>query len=244
MKKYDEIDDHILGTFVDGQLDTVSAQFILKAMDNDLTVRERVYQLRRAKDLMKLGFADTKPPALSDAGFRFSQWSPGAYRWVASILILIAGATMGVLGYHNGKQLGHDSAQALAAMAQPQYERVILHISKSDPKEFASVLAYTTAFLKKHQAQGHQVAVIANAAGLDLLRVGVSPYEKQINALMQDYKNVHFIACANAIRALRKKNIEPVFHKGVDTSTPAFDQILSRVQDGWTYIKAGSLLKI
>ena len=244
MKKIDEIDDHMLGTFVDGQLDAATSQFILKAMENDATIRERVYQIRRAKDLMKLGFAGARPPTTPRSNTDFEKWKPGAYGLLASLLILITGIAVGILGYHSGKQLGYASVQVHPAAEQPLQERLILHISQSEPRQFAKVLAYTKDFLQQHQAQGDQIAVIANAAGLDLLRQDVSPYQTHIDTLIREYKNVHFIACASAIRGLREQGIEPLFHKDVDTSTPAFDQILTRIQQGWTYIKAESLLEI
>jgi len=62
-KPDDFFDDQALGSFVDGLLDAAHTEMIIKAMEDDPQIRDRVYQLRRAKDLMKLGFgdADTRP---------------------------------------------------------------------------------------------------------------------------------------------------------------------------------------
>lgn len=64
MTKSDDVfDNQALGSFVDGQLDAAHTEKIIKVMEDDPEIRERVYQLRRAKDLMKLGFGDasTRP---------------------------------------------------------------------------------------------------------------------------------------------------------------------------------------
>ena len=54
----DIFDNQALGCFVDGLLDAAHTEKIIKAMEDNLEIRERVYQLRRAKDLMKLGYGD------------------------------------------------------------------------------------------------------------------------------------------------------------------------------------------
>ncbi len=47
--------------------------------------------------------------------------------------------------------------------------------------------------------------VAANANGIDQVTSGVSPYEARVRAMMQQYPNLHFIACANSIRLLRER---------------------------------------
>jgi hypothetical protein len=55
-------DDRALGIFVDRLQGTAHSEQIIKAMEDDPEIRERVYQLRRAKDLMELGFGDANAP--------------------------------------------------------------------------------------------------------------------------------------------------------------------------------------
>jgi RNA polymerase sigma-70 factor, ECF subfamily len=43
--------------------------------------------------------------------------------------------------------------------------------------------------------------------GVDLMRVGGSRYEERVKSLSHRYQNLHFPACANAIRSLRKQGI-------------------------------------
>ncbi len=63
MKNFDKPDGQMLGAFVDGHLDLEHSDAVIKAMHDDPDIREQVYQLRRAKDLMKLGFADAQAPS-------------------------------------------------------------------------------------------------------------------------------------------------------------------------------------
>ena len=55
-------DDRALAIFVDGLQDAAHSEQIIKAMEDDPEIRERVYQLRRAKDLMELAFGDAIAP--------------------------------------------------------------------------------------------------------------------------------------------------------------------------------------
>ena len=250
MHEFDQIDDHMLGAFVDGELDTASCELILEAMDKDHRIRERVYKLRRVKDLMNLGFKTVQAPKGSRNEFSKRTLLPRRRTWltrwsgVAASLMLLVGLGAGYVGYHIGAQLAGESTLTVASAEQQQEDRVLLHISESDPQQFAAALDYTRKFLEEHQSRGGQIAVVANAGGLDLLRAGVSPFEKQIIEMIRDYPNVHFIACANSIRKLRKNAMEPVIIANVDSTLPAMDKIIQHVQQGYTYIKVKSLMEI
>lgn len=241
MRNAENFDEQTLGAFVDGQLDEATCGLVLDAMENDPAVRERVYRLRRAKDLMKLGFGDARAPTQTLPRLKTGRWRLGSLGLAASILILVGGFVGGYLGYFGGKQLDR-IVHTGTLVTHPQTDRVLLHISESDPAQFAAVIDYTRKFLEQHKENGGRVAVVANAGGLDLMRAGVSPFEKQIVALMRDYDNVHFIACASSIRELRRKGVEPVIIEKIDSTLPAMDQIISHVQQGWSYIKVKSLV--
>ena len=243
MRNAEYIDEQTLGTFVDGQLDEANRGLVLEVMENDPAVRERVYRLRRAKDLMKLGFGNARAPTQTLPRLKTGRWRFGSLGLAASILILVGGFVGGYLGYSGGRQLDH-IVQAGAPVVRPQTDRVLLHISESDPEQFAAVIDYTQKFLEKHKRSGGRVAVVANAGGLDLMRAGVSPFEKQIVAMMHEHDNVHFIACAASIRALHQKGVKPVIIEKVDSTLPAMDQIINHVQQGWTYVKVKSLTNV
>lgn len=107
----------------------------------------------------------------------------------------------------------------------------------------AMAMKFVRKFLEEHPTGSGDIAVIANAGGLDLLRSGVTPYEQEITELARAHVNVHFVACAQSIRNLRSQGIEPKFLPSVDASLPAFDQIIRRVEDGWRYMSVESLMK-
>lgn len=240
MKEITDIfDDQILGTFIDGELDTANQEVIINAMETDPELRERVYRLRRARDLMRLGYGEARAPATGSRKAILPHWSFPT-RMVASIAALAISFSAGMFGY---QYLTTPASQpVLAGATQQQSDKVILHISQSSQRQFARALDYTEQFLRAQPGDGHEIEVVAHASGLDLLREDVSPLRDRIKILMQQYENVHFIACASAISLLRDNGMEPRIIPGVNTDTTAFDHIVARLQGGdWRYIKAESL---
>jgi intracellular sulfur oxidation DsrE/DsrF family protein len=244
MQDSDLIDENTLGAFVDGQLDSTGCEAVMVAMARDPAVRERVEQLRRAKDLMRVGFASAQAPSRRrplpgvPVGNRLSR------ALAASVAALALGLAAGSLGYHYGRHLDRSELASLASSQQQHGNRIVLHISEANPIQFAAALSYADKFLRRHPAPDSRVEVIANAGGLDMMRTGLSPYEDQIDALLKAHPNVRFLACANAIANLRKRGIEPQVIASVDTEKKAIDHIVARLQEGWSYVRVDALPEI
>ncbi len=245
MQNFDKLDNQMLGAFVDGHLDPEHKDTVIKAMHDDPAIKEQVYQLRRAKDLMKLGFADAQAPSGDRQQSGINNWRLSTTRIAASVAALAISFGAGMLGhqYYSGQTVANP--ESVAAAAQEQSEKIILHISKSDPKQFMAALDYAEKFLDVHDSND-QIDVVAHAGGLDLMRDDISPLKNQIIAMMDKYPNVHFIACAGAIRMFQKKNgVKPVIIDGIATDQTAFDHIVGRLQSGgWKYIKVEAITEI
>jgi intracellular sulfur oxidation DsrE/DsrF family protein len=240
-----EINDVMLASFVDDQLDAINREAIIKAMDEDNALREKVYNLRKMKDLMKLSFGDAKPPETSRQSLIRPLRSQCMKRIAAVFAAMVIGLGAGFTGYKYCTHDGYIPAHSLAELTQQQDERIILHISESDPVQFETTLAYTEKFLKKYRKNGKaQIEVVANAGGIDLLRADY-PLSNKVQNMMDNYDNITFIACTNAINRLRAQGIDPSIVKDVDTDKAALTHIIERLNTGWTYIKADSdMLKI
>ena len=240
MKEH-EINDQILGSYVDGQLDAEGCETVLQAMENDPEIRDAVYRIRRAKDLMKLGFGSARPPSarqqITKPGLRIQR------TFLATAFA--AFFAIGLLSQHYyDEYIDGQSGLTKESLAQQQSNRVLLHISESDPRQFARLLDYAENFVQEHEAQGSQVEVVANATGIDMLREDLSPYNREIIALMDKYENVKFIACAHRLKVLRAEGIEPVIIEGVTTDISFMDLVIDHMQSGWKYIKLEELAEI
>ena len=235
-----DFSDELLHTYIDGELDALTVQQIQEAMRQDAGLRARVRSLQHTKEMMRLAFSGATPPASGRA-------VPAPYRrrplqgLVASLLVLVLGFGAGILGYQAAPWLEQTVASQASETAA---KRIVLHIGESDPERFAATLAYTERYLREQAGTGAMVEVVANAGGLDLLRQGKSPYEREILELMARYDNLRFVACMNTLRKLQQDGSTPALIRDVRTDQTAVDHIIERVLQGWTYIKVEQLPEI
>jgi intracellular sulfur oxidation DsrE/DsrF family protein len=244
MSMNDNYSDEKLQLFVDDEMNSSDRAELMEAISNDDELSNRVCELVQLKDALRLAYSEP-PESAHSASHRDTTFH--TYNWlnaVAAVVLLAIGTLGGWLLY---PQLGaSNEAINMAAVDQAQTEKIILHISQSDPEQFTAALSYAEKFLTEHQTQGHQVDVVAHAGGLDMMRADVSPIREQIVTLMDKYDNIHFIACAGAIKMYTKKNgVAPDIIQGVGTDYTAFDHIVGRLQTGgWKYIKVESIKEI
>jgi intracellular sulfur oxidation DsrE/DsrF family protein len=237
METFDNIDGQMLGAFVDGLLDDEHSALVIKAMEDDPEIKDQVYQLRRAKDLMKLGFGNATAPSGKQQAAKPSFWKSSIPAIAASITFLTVSLLAGSVGYYYG---GQANTTIASSVNLEQTHRVVVHVRKADMKQFIQAINYTKTFIKENDTED-QIEVVAHGKAVDLMRVGVSPFEDEIVDLISNHPNVSFVACSNGIRDIRKKGIEPVMIVGVKTDMPAMDHIIGRVQAGWTYTRVDSL---
>lgn len=235
MHEVNEYDDFTLAAFVDGQLDEQTSESIINAMETNKDIRQSIYELRRAKDLMKIGYSGA---TLSEKKNKsVSKWSRFSLAIAASITAVTLSLSSGYFGYYYGTQSPLKNHQAESSTIEQKSDRILLHISESDIELFTTALDYAEKFLLEHKSNGGEIAVIANAGGLDIMRSGISPYESKIVNLIKKHNNIHFIACANSVKSLQKKGININLIQQVRLNKPAMDHIIEYVQDGWTYKK-------
>jgi intracellular sulfur oxidation DsrE/DsrF family protein len=234
MVNNDDINETTLNAYVDRQLDPELQQAILRAIHSDARIRQRVGQLRMTKDWMRTGFAASRAKTVAPPRYR-GAWHRAGAAVSAAVMVLAVGFSSGVLGY-----LCADKG-VFGGAVQDQPQRIVLHLDQSQPERFRAVLDYAEQFLRQYSEAGAQVEVVANANGIDLVTSGVSPYEKRVRTMMRQYPNLHFIACANSIRQLRKRGSEALMITDVHSSSTALDHIVSRLRDGWSYRKIDDL---
>ena len=243
MSMDEKFSDERLHMFIDDEMNSSDRAEIMEAINKDDHLSSRVCELIQLKDAVRLAYSE--PPRSSHEN---PQWSSlhntGTYMSIAASILLLAVGTLA--GWMLYPQLSGQYDNVVASAEQYQSDKIIIHISQADPAQFSNTLAYTEKFLEEHKDSGDQIDVVAHASGLNLMRADVSPLKQQILALMDKYDNVHFIACAGAIKMYRQKNgMAPDIIIGVGTDTTAFDHIVGRLQSGgWKYIKAETLSEI
>ncbi|MDH3901332.1 MAG: hypothetical protein OEU51_09845, partial [Gammaproteobacteria bacterium] len=191
MQNLKHIDDEMLGAFADGQLDETDSETVIMAIDNDPDIKERYHRLRRAKDLMKLGFGNARAPARNRGKYRKSFWWDGSPRVAAAIAVIAVSFGAGKLSHQYLGTFGQNAAfPAVASAAQEAHEKIILHLSESDPAKFQQALEYMETFLLEHRESGGRIEVVANAGGIDLIRKDKSPLASKVASMIREHDNV------------------------------------------------------
>ncbi|MDH5539320.1 MAG: hypothetical protein OEY03_07955 [Rhizobacter sp.] len=228
-----------LSALIDGELAPADAEPLLEQMRIDAALRERVAQLRLGKELVRHAYAELARPR------RPALAAGGAPRWhvlVASMLAVAVGALLGWVAREPGQpaafttvELARQDAVAQAGAA----ERIVLHLSSSAPQQALAVLDRAEGLLEAARAAGRHVPVeiVANSGGLDLLRTDVSAHAGRIAKLRGAYPQLMLVACGQTAQRLRDAGTAVSLLPGTVEATSALDEIVLRMQQGWTYVR-------
>ncbi|MDH5469296.1 MAG: hypothetical protein OEY45_07835 [Gammaproteobacteria bacterium] len=230
--------DEQLQAFVDDEINMTDRAEIMEAVSLDDELACRVCELLQMKDNVRLAYRE---PELPESGYMSrqpgTQWQFPA-RAAAALLIFAIGATTGVVlkSYNNGAT---GSTVAAVADIEQEMKRVIIHISSGEPQKLDQALTDTEELLLSYKDRPDlvQLEVVANAAGLELLRADTSPYPERIRRMAQQFDNISFLACSRTIEKLRLRGIDVHLLPEAKTIPGALEEIVDRMQEGWVYIR-------
>ena len=229
--------DEMISAYADGELEGSEKAEFEAALKHDVELQRALSDIHELKTQLQQAYQELKPPVQQAE-------KTGSYRMLAYASFLFVAFTTGwissdLMHPRSATESADLFAQGVRAVEQKP-GKYILHISKRDEKKFRKTLQEAEALLSHYQGKRKDIEleIIANAGGLDLFRSGATPYTEQVRQLAEHYPNIKLIACANAIERLREKGIEPdlinAVHQGPVT---AIDQVVKRINEGWTYIK-------
>jgi intracellular sulfur oxidation DsrE/DsrF family protein len=225
--------ERILHAYVDGELGLTEKRRMLSRLESDERSRKRVCDLQRTKEWVRSSFEGECAPTRTLPDSRGRKWSRVTVRVAASVALLALMFGAGWVGHG----LQHPQPLALESIVEETAQHVILHIGESNEARFAALLKKTEEILERYSAQGVQVEVVTNGAGLDLVRTSASHHIDSIRQLIRRYHNVQFIACSKGLERLRQLGEDVSVIDGVYTDEPAADHLIQRLTEGWTLIR-------
>ncbi len=239
------VSDEILNAFIDGELGSQESEQLLARMREDEALSNRVCVRRNLKNMVQLAYANPPGAVTHLAATRFA--AQGMARFAAVILVLALG--LGGGWFMRDIQGGAVSTAALTPASRdsgmihlssaPDPTRVMLHVDSVAPDKFQAVLDRAERFLDEADQAGRpiQLVVIANGRGLELLRAGYSPQAARIALVSKRHTNIHFIACNQSIARFEREGQHVVLLPEVKIAPTAIGEIVTRLQQGWTYVK-------
>lgn len=237
-----KITAEILSAFVDGQLAPAQQEGVASAIQADPALAEEVRRLRQFNRLVAEAYHEVPVPPLP-ARFvsRGSRFFRAGKVVAAGLLVLVGG--IGGWGVHQyTAQTAIPAFQEIAKLSPDTLDRskILLHINTMDAARVKAALAAAEQLL--HEDSGRrrdrQVEIVANAEALALLRQG-SPYAGLVQEMHSRYQNLSFKACGIAMETARlKEGVEIKLLPEAERVDAALNQILTRLQQGWVYIRA------
>lgn len=237
------VSDETLHAFVDGELDVAEREALTARMQADPELAHRVCAVRALRDMVRLAYAE--PPAAAPRRTAHAR-DHLARRCALGCLVLFVGLAAGWM--LRGKE-----SPALAALAptvydtafqpvslarEPDPNRVLLHLDSGQPERMRAALDHADRLLVEAERQGRQMQleIVANSHGLDLLRAG-NPYADRIERMRQRHANVQWVACNQTIARLNSQGAAITLLPAARVAPSAIGEIVTRLQQGWTYIR-------
>ncbi len=245
MTKIYDISNELLNAYLDNELDSDERGEIMAALEVDTSLAKRLCELRSTKELTQFAYSISGPGKQVRAHWNFGkQYSAMA---IAATLFLSVGTVVGWLAHENmdvnyvrtnEQQIlsGNDIA---SLPLQAEQKKVILHVDTAEPDRLTAALDSAEELLLAASKGGNplELEIIANAKGLDLLRVSTTDYAERISELSEKYDNFSILACSRAIRRLEDMGIKVKLIPEAGIAPSALDQIINRLKQGWVYIK-------
>ena len=230
--------DEQLQAFVDDEINVTDRAEIMEAVRLDDDLACRICELLQMKDTVRLAYREPEQPV---SGYMSRQparqWQVPATA-AAALLIFAIGTTTGVVmqTYNNGTLIGSGNT---VADVDHEMKRVIIHISSAEPQKLDEALTDAEELLVSYKDRPElvQLEVVANTAGLELLRADTSPYPDRIRRMAQQFDNISFLACSRTIEKLRLRGIDVHLLPEAKTIPGALEEIVDRMQEGWVYIR-------
>lgn len=238
-----KLSNEMINAYADGELQGSERAEFEARLQHDTEAQQTLQGILEIKRQLRQAYRDTAVPAKNSS--RTASYRPAGY---AALLVLAFSG-----GWFGSNQMHHSDVQSLTeAQLLPSSDdllqvssvasavgKYILHVDSKDQLKFKRALDKAEALVAMYQATAHpyEIEVIANAGGLDMLREGKTPYADRIRQLSQRYPSIRFIACSNALERLQEKGIEANLVASVHHEATALDQVVKRMNQGWTYMK-------
>lgn len=236
------LSDEKLNAFIDDELDFEEKEQVFRQLKQDDLLNREIHELHQVGDLLRHAYRN--PPPAPQHRSRAEKKATGLFRAAASIGLLALGA---LAGWYGNERFTSEAAQVLAIQPNSvtrhavatETSNLLLHINSSDAGKMEALLDYAEQSLAEHQRQNRRfrLEVVANDGGINMLRRDTSPFPRRIETLLNDYPNVSFNACANALRRLREQGEKIELIPGIRQDHSAIDKITNRIEQGWRYLK-------
>lgn len=126
------------------------------------------------------------------------------------------------------------------AAAHPTH-RILFHVAADDVGAMSHAISAADNAMKFYRARGESVAIeiVANGAGVRMMRADLSPVAPSIAYLHQTYPGIVLSACGTTLRLMTaREGAEPPLLPGVTVTPAGIARIIELEEEGWSYVRA------
>ncbi len=246
MSEHNTITDDKLNLFIDEQLDSNEMDVIRQQLLDDAALRERVCQLKAIRELVRYAYENVPGddmPAETSRRSRIKYF----YQSLAAGVLLVAGLTLGWFVNDAVRSSMHTASADEVfqyfkhkAVADRNERKIILHVTTGDIMAVNKALNEAEQLLASYREAGTpmKLDIVTYRDGINMLRVGVSPYIGRIEDLLASNENVTVYACHRSVeKAKAREGHDVELMPQTITAKTAKEIISERLEKGWIYIK-------
>lgn len=220
----------LLHALADGQLDYAQSRQVLAQVERNPDLQKELCDIQRIKHLVKSAYPLMESPSHRPARPRFPALRHAASYALAIGLAFVAGAA-------SQHYLAAPKAEGVALDTSTASDnRYIVFLDSREPAKLAKALDKAEKLATEVEASGGGVYVVTSAEGLDLVRLGTTPYEGRVFQMSQKYPHLRFVACNNTLYAYRQRDELVDLVEGTEVAPSAVEFVVKHLRDGWRYI--------
>ncbi|MBI3545955.1 MAG: DsrE family protein [Gammaproteobacteria bacterium] len=234
MNQEKKFSDEFINAFVDDQLTLEEKQQVYAQLSSDETLKWRICELRKTRDLVALAY---KEPPMPTRGLAPSLGKRKYSLGVAAGLALMVGTVSGWFLHQTPAPTTLSSARLAAG---DETAKVLIHVSDGHVDHLKNALDEVESLMQYYRdsKQTARVEVVTNGQGLSLLLANVTPFAERVQSMQKKYPGLSFVACQNTIERFQQETgVAVKLLPGVIVIDSGVAQIMRRQHQGWAYIQ-------
>jgi intracellular sulfur oxidation DsrE/DsrF family protein len=241
MSNNEHFSKEFIHAFVDDQLTTEDKAEMYKSIHSDEELNQQVCEIRKLRDLIKLGYADLPEPpvknrALPRTGLSGFQLPIGS--GIAAGIALLIGISIG--GNTQLSPPANTQETTTATTVATENQKVLFHVNSGETEDMRDALNEVDQLLRHYASTGQlaEIEVVTNGQAITMLDADNSPFRNRIERMIRKHNNLTFVACQNSIEQTKAdQSLAIRMIPGTVVIDSGVAQIMRRQHQGWAYIQ-------